>query len=283
MIILHLTFDTPTLKACTATCSSWYNVTTPYLHRTLTLREWPFEASFNHRNRRLDPLPSSFRLGLLPLVKKLLFGRAVPVDRWVVPAIFDSRSMQYFRAMVNLQELKIMDLDFSKFPEGFEEHLGHFSPTLRSVALNWPHGTRRQLLNFFRLFPKLNDIEISCYAARREFGAHESQIVPVSGGLRGRLTLKMFGEEGLLKDIAAAFGGMRFTSLDLHNAQGTQLLLEACADTVETLRWHPDDTYDFGKRVSGRWEHFPTTWANVFFSKCSLKPSTYRAAPSFDL
>lgn len=160
---------------------------------------------------------------------------------WVTPVVFDSRNMQYFRAMVNLQELRIADLDFSKFPAGFGEHLGHFSPTLRSIALDRPNGSRRQLLGFFVLFPALDDIEISSYYARQDW--HEalaSKITPIGGGLQGRLTLHTFAGEGLLKDMIVAFGGFRFTSMDLQNVQGMSLLLEACANTLETLRLHLD-------------------------------------------
>jgi hypothetical protein len=151
---------------------------------------------------------------------------------------------------VNLQDLTIADLEFSKFPVGVGVYFGHFSLTLRSVALSCPKGTRRQLLDFFRLFPKLDDIKISDYNARPE--AHEAlytQLVPIRGGLRGRLTLKRFGERGLLKDIIVAFGGMRFTSMDLRGVSGMQFLLEACAGTLETLHIYPDEIFNRCKRV----------------------------------
>ena len=86
--------------------------------------------------------------------------------------------------MVNLQELKIGNLDLSLFPAGLiRQYLGHFSPTLRSVALSHPNGTLRRLLDFFRLFPKLDDIEIVHYRPRSE--AHEpldSRLIPIGGG-----------------------------------------------------------------------------------------------------
>ena len=240
MIIAHLKYDTPTLKACAATCFSWYNVAVPHLHRTLILWE-PTPKKYQNQ------LPSLLKLGLLPFVEKLQVRLAV------VPAMFDSRNMQYFHAMVNLQELWFAGPDFSKFPAGFGEYLGHFSPTLRSVALSRPNGTRRQLLNLLRLFPKLEDITIDHYADRPEaYEPFDSQLVPIRGRLRGRLSLKMFGEEGLLRDIIVAFEGMRFTYMELHVAQGKHLLLEACADTLETLRIYPRDIYDPSKRVLKR-------------------------------
>lgn len=104
-------------------------------------------------------------------------------DQWIVPAVFESRNMQYLRAMVNLQELKIGNLDLSLFPAGLRQYWGHFSPTLRSVALSHPNGTRRRLLDSFRLFPKLDDIEIVHYRPMSE--AHEpldSRLIPIGGG-----------------------------------------------------------------------------------------------------
>lgn len=193
---------------------------------------------------------SLHKLGLLPFVKQLQFEKALFTVPWLATALSDSQSVRYFGALVNLQGLAIADLDFSKFPVGLGEYFGHFSPTLRSVALSCPTGTRRQLLDFFMLFPKLDDIKISYYHARPEVHeALDARLVPIAGGLRGRLILNGFGEEGLLKDIITAFGGIRFTSMDLQNVRGVRLLLEACADTLETLNIYLDDVFQRSKRV----------------------------------
>lgn len=160
--------------------------------------------------------------------------------------------MRYFGALENVQELAIADLDFSQFPAGLEEYFGRFLHTLRSVALSSPRGTCRQLLDFLRLFPQLDDIKISHYRSRAE--THEeldARSVLTRGGLRGRLTLVKFDEEGLLEDIAAAFGGMQFTSMDLLNVRWMEFLLEACADTLETLRIYLDDMSRDCKGVLG--------------------------------
>ena len=162
----------------------------------------------------------------------------------IVPDIFGSRTIRYFRALVNLQDLTIAGLDLSKFPVEAAKYFGHFSPTLRSVGLSRPRGTRRQLLDFFRLFPKLDDIKILSYHTRPE--AHEEldpQLTPITGGLRGRLSLTWFSEVWLLKDMIVAFGGMRFTSMNLREARGIQLLLETCADTLETVHVYPDGMF----------------------------------------
>ena len=250
MIIANLIHDTPTLKASALTCSTWRSVVTPHLHRTVSLRERLPDAPEANNSARLSPLPSLHELGLLPFVKQLELRKAKSTSTWVTPAIFHSQNMRYFRAMVNLQELKIANLDLFQFPVGFREYLGHFSPTLRSVALSRPNGSRRQLLDFFRLFPMLDDIEIlDCYRRHDDEEALEDQLVPVGGRLLGRLALSVFGEERLLKDLVVAFGGMRFTSMDLRDVRGMEIVLEACACTLEVLRIYPDDTPFPCKRV----------------------------------
>jgi len=242
----YLTYDTQTLKACATTCFAWYNVAAPHLHRTLTFRQWDTDSSHTY----LHPLEYLHKLELLPFVKQLQFERGIFGSPWVSPAIFDSESTQHFGALENLQDLAIADLEFFKFPMGVGEYFGHFSPRLRSVALSAPRGTRRQLLDFLRLFSKLDDIKISHYHAW--VGAHDAlgaPIVPIKGELRGQLTLKNFGDEGLLKDIIVVFGGMRFTSMHLDDVLGMQLLLEACADTLETVHIHPGGAFQRCKRV----------------------------------
>ena len=230
-IIDHLMFNVPTLKACAATCFSWYNITIPYLHHTLTLGTWDRDKS----RRYPTLLASGYKLGLLPFVKQLQFEKDI-LAPWVIPAILDHRSMRHLHALVNLQDLMITDLDLSYFPAGAGKYFGHFSPTLQSVALVYPKGTRRQLLEFLRLFPKLDDIEILHYHSEDEaLEALDPWLIPIKGGLRGRLVLRDLGGERLLKDMIVAFGGLRFTSVYLQDVSGARLLLEACADTLQTV------------------------------------------------
>ena len=44
-----------------------------------------------------------------------------------------------------------------------------------------------------------------------------------------------------MKDMIDLFGGIRFRYMDLFNVAGTRLLLDACAETLETLRLYPTD------------------------------------------
>ena len=171
MIASHLLYDTSRLEACAATCFAWYTVATPHLHHTITLgpqdvrvREGP------------NPLVASYELGLLPLVRKLQFLSYELQGPWMGPETFSSGGLRHFSALVNLQDLVVMDLDLdlSKF-------FGHFSPTLRSITLLRPRGSPRQLLDFLKLFPELDDIKIIRY-----IGMAETQNAPGTSAPKSR-------------------------------------------------------------------------------------------------
>lgn len=249
MIISNLTHNIPSLKACAATCFTWYNAAAPYLHHTLILREWHAVTT----RRDLIPLAALHQLGLLPLVKKVEFRRGIFKCPWVVPDIFGSQSLDCFSALVNLQDLTIADLFFSEFASGIEKYFGHFSPTLRSIALVRPVGSPRQLLDFLGLFPKLDDIKVAHYLAM--IGTHDTPDTPrapVWGSLRGKLTLEGFVDQRLLEEIITSFGEMRFSSMDLDEVVGVQLLLDACAETLQTLRYRLDRRFTLRKRFTKR-------------------------------
>lgn len=46
-----------------------------------------------------------------------------------------------------------------------------------------------------------------------------------------------------MEDMITLFSGLRFRHMDLFEVKCTQLLLGACADTLETLRLYPTDSY----------------------------------------
>ena len=52
----------------------------------------------------------------------------------------------------------------------------------------------------------------------------------------------------ILKDMIDLFGGIRFRYMDIRYANGMQLLLNACAETLETLHFDPTDLH--GEQLS---------------------------------
>ena len=73
-------------------------------------------------------------------------------------------------------------------------------------------------------------------------------VPPFTPPLRGWLSLWAFPRVGVLKDMVDLFGGIRFRHMELFNTKGMRLLLDACAETLETLRFNPIDR--FGKGAS---------------------------------
>ena len=66
-------------------------------------------------------------------------------------------------------------------------------------------------------------------------------VPPFTPPLRGRLVVTGLGSIDLLEDMIDLFGGIRFRSMTLFDVVGMQLLLNACAGTLETFKLYPSD------------------------------------------
>ena len=232
MIIAHILLDTQTLKAFSATCRSWYIVALPHLHHTLTLRQWASDPA----HRGLKPLQKLGKMQLLPFVIRL---RMVLEHVGFVPVVINARSPVYFSTLLNVQELSISMLDFRGFAPQMKLCFAHFAPKLRTLTLDHPRGTRRDLLSFIGFFPKLDNLKLEFDRTDMEL-PWQLPVLRPAPSMRGRLTLRSFFGEGFLRDLSEMCGGLRFHSVDLDGLRGARLLLDACAKTLETLRVIPD-------------------------------------------
>ena len=241
----------PSLLACSLTCYSWYIAAVPHLHHTLTTdREYRdyVEPGMKLLKRYWpEPLKRSYELGLLPLVKQFRIRLRHGGDTTFTPAWLNQRTLRYFSALTNLQELGIDYLDVSGFMPTIRQCFGHLSPTLRFLALKGPKGSCRQVLYFIGLFPNLQDLKLrNLYHEREEEEkdmADATLIPPSIPPLQGRLTLIYFKKENLVRGMITLFGRPRFRQLDLFEVGCAQLLLGACTETLETLRLYPTDGY----------------------------------------
>ena len=187
-----------------------------------------------------------YKLGLLPLVKNLQI-RAVKsfpsgYDEFF-PIRFNRRILHHFSALTDVRELAIEYLDIPSFMPRLQRYFGHFLPSVRSLALGEPKGSHRQIIYFIGLFQDLEDLKlIYNWDTPQDEPADEPTLVPpFAPPLRGRLELKHLTRVEILKDMIDLFGGIRFRHMDLYNVNGTRLLLDACAQTLETLRLYPTD------------------------------------------
>jgi len=240
IIISYFIYDTTTLLACSLTCYSWYIATAPHLHHSLTINDRRF-SNMGYRS-----FQTSYRLGLLPLVKRLR------IRRWpywseigVTPGRLCRRTFHRLSALTNLRELGIDYLEVSRFMPRIRRCFGCFSPTLLFLALKDPRGSCRQILYFIGLFPNLQDLKLqSCSSEGEQEITGDTGLIPLSTPpLRGWLTLTCFTRVTLIRDMITLFGGLQFRRMDLFRVKCVRLLLDTCAETVETLRLYPTDLY----------------------------------------
>lgn len=236
MIIAYFTHDIKTLKACSLTCYTWYIAAVPHLHHTFVFRE----ADPGQNRAALKPLSKRHALGLLPLTKEIRILQLHTKPRWFLPKSFNRRDLRYFSAFTNVRSLTLQQLDIHSFIPGIERYFGHFSPTLRSITLETPRCTPRELSHFFSLFTNLDDIEVQLFV-HLNTDAPDDALAPISTPkLQGQLTLSSFTAVDTWEDLVASCG-LRFRSIHLHPvSKCAPVLLSACAETLETLRIEPD-------------------------------------------
>jgi len=278
MIIAHLIYDTRSLFACSMTCRCWYVAAVPHLHHTLATQTRPYPGYPGHGKTWPKPLVRMHKLGLLPFVKTLHIREVsyyFDVNR-LFPEMFHRTLLHQYSAMTNLQELAIDNLNIDKFIPKLRQCFGHFSPTLRSLALREPEGSCRQIIYFIGFFQHLEDLKLlskpgatSTRNPQAELADFLTPAPPSTPPLRGRLTMRFSPGVEFLKVMITLFGGLRFHSMDLHLVDGTQLLLKACADTLETLR-----LFQSGKQLPPRGIKLHPTTTQVVSAGALIYPGT---------
>ena len=235
-IIGHLIYDTRSLCACSLTCRSWYIASTPHLHYTLLILNTPWPIP--KRLKWPTPLRNASKSGLLPLVKRLRVARFVPAESGYKfpPKPFNHRILRQFSGLKNVQELEIFDLDIPSLMPKVQQSFGHFIPTVRSLSLGSPKGSSRQIIFFIGLFQHLEDLTIYGVRAQESEPIGDPTLIPpFSPPLRGKLVMMHLWRAGFLRDMIGLFGGIKFHYMVLYNVNEPQLLLSACAGTLETL------------------------------------------------
>jgi len=240
MIIAHLIYDLRALKACSLTCYSWYIAAVPHLHHTIIFRE----TNIGIAHVELKPLSKLHELGILPLVREIRVRQSNRPRPWFTPQAFSRRDLRYFSAFTNVRKLKLERLDISSFIPEVERYFGQFSTTLRSIALFAPLCTPRQLSYFLTLFSNLDDVEIRGFYPPPfppRDTTPDTELVPISAPkLRGMLIVSSFREVETWKDLIASCNGLRFYYMDLRSVAGcAPILLKACSETLDTLRFSP--------------------------------------------
>ena len=245
MIIAPLVHDIPSLRACSLTCYSWYIAAVPQLHHTFLAPLDYCQLLGDQRFAWSVPLPDMRKLGLLPLVKKFRIRRRFIHDPPYLfsPERFNDCTLHHFSALTNVQELVIDCLDIPSFMPEIHPYFGHFLPSVRSLVLEAPKGSCRQIIYFIGLFQHLDDLELlyNPHDPQDELVDDPTLVPSFAPPLRGQLTLTVFTKVDILKGMIDLFEGIRFRRMDLYDVHGVGLLLDACAETLETLRLYPAD------------------------------------------
>ena len=241
IIMAYLTYDTRSLHACSLICYSWYIAAVPRLHHTLTIYTFSEDPKFLWPG----PLRHVHTLGLLSLVKELRVHGNNDNRAGLSPKLLNRCTLPRFSALTNVRELKIEYLDIPNFMPRILQNFRHFLPTVRSLILREPRGSHRQIIYFLGLFQHLEDVGLNYDWSRvlEEQTDDLALIPPFIPPLRGWLIMTCFGGVSLLKDMIDLFGGIRFRYVGLYDVGGTQLLLDACAKTLETLVFDPNDPH----------------------------------------
>ena len=239
MIVAHLTRNAYSLLACSLTSRSWYIAAVPHLHRTLTTH-----ISYSNNSKRTEwprPLQAASELGWLSFVTGLFI--TVHYAKGFSAEVFRSSTQREFSTLNNVRELSIQYLDIPSFVPGIQWYFGQFSRTLRSLTLKEPKGSDWQIVFFIGLFPHLEDLELQLDTPHPRKPADLILVPPFVPPMRGQLRARYPGGDGLAKAMIDLFGGVRFRHMDLMNMDGTQLLLYACADTLETFQLYATDLH----------------------------------------
>jgi len=159
IIVANLLYETTNLLACSLTCYSWHIATIPHLHHTLIITTYDYDLCTDKKFVWPEPLRDMHKFGLLPLVKKFqVYGEPDCVNGFS-QRLFNCRILRSFSALINVQELGIDYLNTPKFMPRVQQYFGHFSLTVRSLALR-AQRARRQIIYFIGLFQHLEDLKL---------------------------------------------------------------------------------------------------------------------------
>lgn len=239
----YLSDDLPSLKACSLTCKIMLGSARPLI------RSWLYLAPGKHRKSKgrsiksllkpskggsesLERLVVADRQGFLQHTRHL----AIRMDELSLAPHSLQPYTPYFRSIDKLQTLIIDRLDVPAFMPMFNDCLGMFTHSLRSLDIKHIWDSERELLFFISQFPLLEDLGIrSCYALYFFLGP-SPPILRTSPPFRGHLNLSIIMDsQSLCEAIAQLPGGLHFTSLELKGCEKPVAILTACQFTLRSV------------------------------------------------
>ena len=232
-IISHI-YDVNTLRICSTICRLWHSIVKHRLHYSLTLHCQPGTQP----GVSLQPLQTLFELKLLPLVKEFHYESSGTPPEFTLEHLDYKNNLRNFSKLKHLRGLSITDLQLSSFIPVIQKYFGHFLQALQSLSLTRPNATCREILYFIGLFPNLRDFKLCDFGFIGETKASTGLTIhkaPLKGSLVLDLVLSPF-----LEVMITLYRDLRFCYVSLCRVQGTQLVLDACRETLQTLKLDPN-------------------------------------------
>ena len=232
-ILAYLASDLRTLRSCSQVCYSWYIAAVHSIHPVLTI----ITDDWSQRLSRHTPIQYMHKFGFLPLVKIV---RIRSDSKGFSPKQFNRKYLE----LSNVQRLEIDRLDIPSFTSKIGRYFSPFLPTLRALYLKSPKGSVRQIIFFVGSFRHLEDLSLEGHKYYYfDIGPAEdlTLVPPFTPPLQGRLVVWNWEKEGLFREMVRLFGGIGFRNMNLYNVAEMQLLLRACAKTLQMVQLHPTD------------------------------------------
>ena len=152
---------------------------------------------------------------------------------------FDRDALGQISGLTNVRALDIDRLHIPAFMRKIQKYFGHFLPRLQSLSLRAPKGSNRQIIFFIGLFQRLEDLTLTGTFSPYEPFDDPTLIPPSNPPLRGRLVMLDFYRPHFSEEMIKLFERIRFRYMSIYAVKKPQLLLNACAETLETVRLDP--------------------------------------------
>ena len=240
--------DLPALKAGSLTCQAMFASTRHLIHRTLYLtgrnQQSVLSREENFRNRR-RPHEDDLKLHLLSYMGEhglLKYSRRVYIR---MVHLFTPDALQphlhHFQSLDRVHTLIIEEYNAAVWANHYKTSFLHFYPTLTSLALVYPLGHHRLLLQFILQFPNLENLCIEWPESLQRPRPTLSTFVAIGQSPPFRGHLRLVGYRipfqwsmefpSLLPD------GINFRSIELEkfSVDDIQHVLNACAHSLEHL------------------------------------------------
>lgn len=243
-ILRYLSDDLPSLKACSLTCKVMLCSARPIIGSWLCLapsQNRKSKGRFIKSLKRpkedsggLERLVAADRRGLLQHTRHLALRTN---ELSLVPQSLE-HYIPYFRSIAKLQTLVIDGLDVSALMPMFDDCLGMFTHSLRSLDIKHIWDSDRELLSFVSQFPLLEDLSIRyCYALYFFLGP-SPPMFRTSPPLRGHLNLSLIMDSQTLCEAMAQLpAGLHFTSFELKGCGKPGAILTACQLTLRSVSY----------------------------------------------